>query len=101
MMKFLTLVFLFFLVLACKDKEPIPNRPPGDFKVNVTLEKDGKTVTLNWEKVVDPDGDSVTYAVILGDTLIKNITETTYKISSLDYDLRKEGEVIAIDISLL
>jgi hypothetical protein len=93
----LTLTSIFFFV-ACKEKEPIPNRPPGEFTVKSTLGTDGKTVTLNWTKAIDPDGDSVTYAVVLGDTLIKNITETTYKISSLDYDFRKEGEVIAMDI---
>ena len=97
MMKFLILIFPLFFLLACKVKEPIPNRPPGDFKVNVTLEKDGKTVTLNWDKAVDPDGDSVTYIVVLEDTLVKNFKLNFFQISSLGYEVKKNGKVIAID----
>ncbi len=97
MNKFLKYLTLIIISVSCKVNEPVVNRPPGDFKVNVTLKKDGKSVSLNWENSLDPDGDEVTYTVIFGDTLIKNITETSFEIKDLDYELKKEGQVIAFD----
>ena len=97
-MKFLIFVFSFFLVLACKEKEPTPNRPPGEFTVKSTLGTDGKTVTLNWTKAKDPDGDAVTYTVVLGsDTLAKGLTDTVYVLKNLNYDFSGSGSILAYD----
>lgn len=95
---------LYFLSLgvflhSCKSKETVtPNRPPSTFTVTQTLKSDGKTIVLNWTKAKDPDGDTVTYAVFLKDTLVKNISDTTYTIASLDFNYSQAGKVIAKDV---
>ena len=93
-------IFTFFIIVsflyACTPKEnPLPNRPPNAFSVMQTLKSDGKTVVLNWTKAQDPDGDVVTYAVILKDTLSKGKTDTTFTITTLDFNSSKDGKVIA------
>lgn len=86
------------LLYACKTKEEvIPNRPPSTFTVTPTLKTDGKTITLNWTKAKDPDGDAVTYAVVLKDTLVKNVSDTTFTIANLDFNYSQAGKVIAKD----
>lgn len=94
----LLLFAVIILFNACKTKEVVtPNRPPSAFTVTQTLKSDGKTIVLNWTKAKDPDGDVVTYAVVLNDTLVKNISDTTYTIASLDFNYSQVGKVIAKD----
>ncbi len=86
------------LFYACKSKEVLtPNRPPNTFTVTPTLKSDGKTIVLNWNKAEDPEGDAITYAVVLKDTLVKNISDTTYTIANLDFNYNQTGKVIAKD----
>ncbi len=86
------------LIYACTPKEtPIPNRPPNAFTVTSTLKSDGKTVVLNWTKAQDPDGDVITYSVVLKDTLSKGKTDTTFTITTLDFNASRDGKVIAKD----
>ncbi|SOE21867.1 hypothetical protein SAMN06298216_2319 [Spirosomataceae bacterium TFI 002] len=86
-----------FLLSSCKKEDPIPNRAPADFIVQATLDADGTTVKLSWIKAVDPDGDAVSYTIILGDTLAKNLSDTTFIIADLGYDFTEEGKIIARD----
>ena len=98
MKKILTFLTAISFVYACTPKEtPIPNRPPNAFTVTPILKSDGKTVVLNWTKAQDPDGDVVTYSVVLKDTLSKGQTDTTFTITNLDFNTSKDGKVIAKD----
>lgn len=98
MKKIFTFFIAIILIYACTPKEtPIPNRPPNAFTVTPTLKSDGKTVVLNWTKAQDPDGDVVTYSVVLKDTLSKGKTDTTFTITTLDFNSSKDGKVIAKD----
>jgi hypothetical protein len=98
---FVALLFIY----ACKTAETItpitpvvtPNRPPSDFSVTQKLKADGKTIVLNWTKAKDPDGDAVTYAVVLKDTLTKSISDTTYTIEGLDFNYTQAAKIIAKD----
>ncbi len=97
-MKNILLFAVITLFYACKTKEVVtPNRPPSAFTVTPTLKGDGKTITLNWTKAKDPDGDVITYTVVLKDTLVKNISDTTYTIANLDFNYSQAGKVIAKD----
>ena len=94
------LVLLFSLMLACKSKEEIitpPNQPPGNFNVTSTLSTNGQDVILRWTKSKDPDGDLVTYAVVYKDTLVKNLSDTTYTIKSLPFETEIKGSIVAKD----
>jgi hypothetical protein len=95
-------ILIFFIAIsfiyACTPKEtPIPNRPPYPFTVRQALKSDGKTIVLSWTKAKDPDGDVVTYSVVLKDTLSKGKTDTTYTITTLDFNASNDGKVIAKD----
>lgn len=75
-----------------------PNQAPEKFTVKEPkLGINGLTIELNWTAARDPDGDSVRYTVILKDTLVKNLTNTTFTIHGLDYNYSGEGKILAID----
>ena len=95
---FVTVTLLFLIVIACKKtEEPLANRPPNGFNVNATLQNDGKTVKLTWTKAKDPDNDVVTYTIFAQDTLAKNLSDTTFILSNLDFNAILSGKIIAKD----
>ena len=88
------------LILSCKSKEdpaPVPNLPPLAFNVTSSLSTNGQDVILRWNKSKDPEGDIVTYAVVYKDTLVKNLSDTTYIIKSLPFETEIKGTVVAKD----
>jgi hypothetical protein len=89
----LLLISLFFL-FACEDKsEPDLNRPPGAFSVSSVIS--GTDLILTWDKA--EDNNAVTYSVVYGDTLARNLTSTTYIIKSVPYNTEIKGNVIAVN----
>ncbi|MFD1820432.1 hypothetical protein SAMN04515674_104219 [Pseudarcicella hirudinis] len=104
-MKHLT-AFLFFsvslwLCWACKSTAeevgPNTNQPPAAFVIKASLSKDSTVINLAWTKAIDPDGDKVSYTVVSKDTLIKNLTDTTYNIRNVSFSIYYSGKVIATD----
>ena len=88
------------LILSCKSKEdpaPVPNLPPLAFNVTSSLSTNGQDVILRWNKSKDPEGDAVTYAVVYKDTLVKNLSDTTYTIKNLPFETEIKGTVVAKD----
>ena len=88
------------LILSCKSKEdpaPVPNLPPLAFNVTPSLSTNGQDVILRWNKSKDPEGDVVTYAVVYKDTLVKNLSDTTYTIKNLPFETEIKGTVVAKD----
>lgn len=78
------------------DPEPEPeNQPPSGF--SITSEIDKNTVLLNWDAAIDPDNDTITYKVMLGDSLIATQTETTLSLTDLIFEKDYEGKIIADD----
>lgn len=97
-MKNLLLLLSFFVFLnACKDKvEPEPNLAPQAF--NVATRISGTDLILTWSKAQDPNGDAITYSVVQGDTLARNLTDTTYTIKNIPYNTEIRGSVVAKDV---
>jgi hypothetical protein len=102
-LKFLAIAFtatFISLILGCKPKEdpaPVPNLPPAAFNVTPSLSTNGQDVILRWNKSKDPEGDLVTYAVVYKDTLVKNLSDTTYTIKNLPFETEIKGTVVAKD----
>ncbi|QJD80057.1 hypothetical protein [Spirosoma rhododendri] len=80
-----------------REPEPIPNHPPASFAVKPTLAPNNTDVVLTWTRAKDPDGDPVTYAVVYKDTLVRNLTDTTYVIKNAGYEITATGSVVAYD----
>ena len=88
------------LILSCKSKEetaPLRNLPPTAFNVIPSLSPSGQDVILHWDKSKDPEGDLITYSVVYKDTLIKNLSDTTYTIKNIPFDTEITGTVVAKD----
>ena len=59
------------------------NKEPYEFKVELKRIT-SESVSIYWEKPFDPDGDNLTYELIVnGETVIDSISETTYSIDGL------------------
>lgn len=96
-----TILFFAMLTFSCKpepvDPEPEPeNRAPGSFMVTAT--PDMLRADLSWTAPTDPDGDPLTYSVILeGNTLADQLTTTSYALIDLAYETSYSGKVVASD----
>lgn len=98
------LLFNLLVVLAglwlngCKSPDsPEPNLPPMSFTVKATLSATSNDVALTWNRAKDPNGDLITYAVVVKDTLVRNLTDTTYTFQKGSYAITIIGKVIAKD----
>ena len=85
----------------------IINNIPNEFAL-ISIENESKNVGLNpvltWETSVDPDGDNVTYNVLLDTnvdpqtTIAENLSSTNFNISTaLDLNTTYYWKVVAID----
>lgn len=92
-----TLLLSVFAASCKKNNDTSPNSAPGSFTVIPNVATDSVSVILNWAKAKDPDGDPVTYTVVYKDTLVKNLTDTTYIIKNAGNKVKVEGRVIAFD----
>lgn len=78
------------------EPEPEPeNQSPGSF--SATIDANKNVAQLNWTAAVDPDGDVITYSIMLGDSLIGSQTETTLNLTNLVFEKDYEGKIIADD----
>ncbi|MEM8889575.1 MAG: fibronectin type III domain-containing protein [Bacteroidota bacterium] len=90
----LLLATLFFS--ACEGESPEINEAPEDF--TVTANPDMNKATISWTEATDPNGDLVTYSLVLGDdTLLKESPLRTYLAEGLEFERDYAGKVIAAD----
>jgi len=90
-------LLILFLIACSSDDEDINNTPPGIFSAN-TIETRFDGATIEWTSSNDPDGDEVTYAIILeGQEIAFGGTTQTYSFSGLEPETSYEGYVEARD----
>ncbi|MEY8848555.1 hypothetical protein AB9K26_07055 [Psychroserpens sp. XS_ASV72] len=92
------LIITVFLLTACSSNEDSPNNTnPGIFSANTT-EIRFNGATIEWTESNDPDGDEVTYAIILdGQEIASGGTSLTYSFTGLEPETLYEGYVEARD----
>jgi YD repeat-containing protein len=94
---FVFLIAIIFVLSRCSDDAPKPvNKAPGAFEVTATV--NANAVELEWTAATDPDGDPITYDVILNDTTsLQASTVTRHAVNNLAYETQYNGKVIAHD----
>jgi len=76
--------------------EPEPeNLSPSSFTIDLVNEKN--TAQLSWSEAIDPEGDTVTYSIMLGDSLVGSQTEISIELSDLLFEQEYQGKIIADD----
>ena len=91
------LVFSLLIVMSCSDSDDPNNNDPGIFSANTT-EIRFNGATIEWTESLDPDGDDVTYAIILdGEEIASGGTTLSYSFSGLEPETLYEGYVEARD----
>ncbi len=93
-----SMVFTFISCSSNEDDGNDPNNnPPSIFSANTTDTRfDG--ATIEWTESLDPDGDTITYAIILnGQEIASGGTTLTYSFSGLEAETNYEGYVEARD----
>ena len=109
MKKFYSTLLITFLIIGCsKDdtineivevEEEIVNLPPNEFDIEI-INISSEGATINWNKAVDPESDTVTYDVYLNQALVlENISELTYEFIDLEELTEYSGKIIAKDIN--
>ncbi|WP_299435737.1 fibronectin type III domain-containing protein [uncultured Aquimarina sp.] len=99
---FLHLFMLMGLaIISCKNDDEtitsLQNQNPEDFSVEATEITDNSAL-LTWNSAIDPDGDVVSYEIMLNGTEIaSSITDTEYLLEELSPNINYNGSVIASD----
>ena len=108
MTKYYYIILSVIFFINCSKNEPINeikeeeekeiiNLPPDKFKI-VTNKITYNTATINWEKALDPENDSITYTIYLNNELVvENLTTINYNFTDLAELTSYSGKVIAID----
>ncbi|WP_405207940.1 fibronectin type III domain-containing protein [Aquimarina sp. LLG6339-5] len=93
---FITILALSFIGCSNDDDVIIENKPPTSF--TVTTEVINNDVTISWTEATDPEGEQVTYEIILNsESISTNEENTSYQIDDLSYETSYQGSIIAKD----
>lgn len=96
----MALIVLFGLAACGGGDEGVAtpqNQAPGTFSASVK-DISLSSATIEWTPSIDPDGDAVSYSIILNGTTVESgITTTSVSISGLEEDTPYSGSVTASD----
>ncbi len=88
-------LFLLLSLFSCQQEEPKkPDTPPLTFEITSTADVQNSEYVLTWTEAKSSNGNPVTYTVVYGDTLVRDIAKTTFTLKNLPYE---EGTIIASD----
>ena len=104
------ILLTFIFIISCRkdDDSTIDNRPPNNFRL-LQVENNAINISLNplltWENSEDPDGDVVTYTLLIDQgqvspstVISSNIQTTNFTLTtSLDNNTIHSWQVIATD----
>ncbi len=95
------MVIGLFLFIGCKEEDDkaidVSNQNPTNFTVTVS-EIFGTVVNLKWDASTDPDGDDISYTVVLeGQEIATALGGNTYSITDLMPRYGYAGKVLADD----
>lgn len=96
------LALIFFTFSCSKDdnnsKDKNANQAPFDFDIEAIADNKGLGIQINWEETTDPDGDNVTYNVMLGTEIVsENVSTLSYSFTASAYNTLQTGSIIAKD----
>lgn len=96
-MKKIAVFVLLGSILSCSTDDSTPaNTAPGSFAVQTEVQEN--SVTISWNASVDPEGDPVTYALMVNsETITNNLTTRSYQINDLKFSTSYNGSVTAKD----
>lgn len=88
-------LFLLLSLFSCQEEEPEKqDTPPLTFEITTTANVQNSEYVLTWTEAKSSNGNPVTYTVVYGDTLVRDIAKTTFTLKNLPYE---EGTIIASD----
>lgn len=96
-MKKIISILLLLILLSCSNEEALPhqNSAPEEIKLEkITFE--GKTVTIDWNTVLDVDDDLIHYSLYINSILVEKTTKSI-STSLLEYNNEYRGRIIATD----
>jgi hypothetical protein len=97
---FIIIALIFFFFTGCQksdtSKTPAPNIAPSSFEISITDLKQN-TATLSWTEAKDPEGQQISYSVIIGMDTIKRYTELNVQLTNLSENKNYQVDIIASD----
>ncbi len=96
---YLLLLIIVTLLFNCQpeDDTETPNAAPNDFSITIS-EVQSTTANLSWTQATDPDGDAVSYTVMLNNVVMdQNLSTYSNNLEGLTDETDYNVKIIAID----
>ena len=75
----------------------LPNENSAPSGITATTAVNKNSVQIDWTEAVDPDGDTITYTVMLGDSVVSQLITTSLELTDLSFEKEYSGKIIADD----
>lgn len=95
---FCLIILLTFGNCSSDDDSNSVNQAPSEFQVMATAHDTGLGINLTWSAAIDPEGEAVTYQVLMeGNSQAQDLTTLSYTMEGPGYHTMTNGMVIATD----
>ncbi|GAA4272202.1 hypothetical protein U6A24_19685 [Aquimarina gracilis] len=87
-------VFLLILISSCSKDDDLGNLPPSEVSNIQTEVMEQTKIKVSWEASEDPNGDAISYDVVVNDKVVASKTSDTFvEFSANDLDFSKGGSI--------